>query len=319
MSDPQILVENILNALTAGILIGCIYGLMCVGLGLIFGVMRVVNFAQGDFLMLGMYAAYYLFTGWGLLNFLGPYAGPLLAAMLAGPMVFAGGVLLHRFIISRVSGLRTTASLDEGHFGQLIVTLGVSLILQNGGLIVFGSTPRSVRTPLSSSAWVIETPFYDSLIFLNKARLVSSVVAIIVAIVLYIVLERTRLGRSLRAAADNPTAATYAGVDVDRAHRIAFGLGSGITAVAGGLIATYISYSPFAGLDFVIIMYAGVVLGGMGSILGAFWGGLTVGFVQQFSGLVLPPQLQNAAIFVVFLLILILRPQGFFGRSAERA
>ncbi|PZW48051.1 amino acid/amide ABC transporter membrane protein 1 (HAAT family) [Humitalea rosea] len=319
MSDPQILVENILNALTAGILIGCIYGLMCVGLGLIFGVMRVVNFAQGDFLMLGMYAAYYLFTGWGLLNFLGPYAGPLLAAMLAGPIVFAGGVLLHRFIISRVSGLRTTASLDEGHFGQLIVTLGVSLILQNGGLIVFGSSPRSVRTPLSSSAWVIETPFYDSLIFLNKARLLSSVVAIAVAIILYVMLERTRLGRSLRAAADNPTAATYAGVDVDRAHRIAFGLGSGITAVAGGLIATYISYSPFAGLDFVIIMYAGVVLGGMGSILGAFWGGLTVGFVQQFSGLILPPQLQNAAIFVVFLLILVLRPQGFFGRSAERA
>jgi branched-chain amino acid transport system permease protein len=319
VSDAQILIENILNALTAGILIGCIYGLMCVGLGLIFGVMRVVNFAQGDFLMLGMYAAYYLFTGWGLLTFLGPYAGPLLSAMVAGPMVFAGGVLLHRFLISRVSGLRTTASLDEGHFGQLIVTLGVSLVLQNGGLILFGSSPRTVRTPLSSSAWVLDTPFFDASIFLNKARLVSSLVAVAVAIALYIMLERTRLGRSLRAAADNPTAATYAGVDVDRAHRIAFGLGSGITAVAGGLIATFLSYSPFVGLDFVIIMYAGVVLGGMGSILGAFWGGLTVGFVQQFSSLALPPQLQNAAIFVVFLLILILRPQGFFGRSAERA
>jgi len=319
MSDAQILVENFLNALTAGILVGCIYGLMCVGLGLIFGVMRVVNFAQGDFLMLGMYTAYYLVTGWGLLAFLGPYAGPLLAAVLAGPVVFAGGLLLHRFLISRVSGLRTTGSLDEGHFGQLIVTLGVSLVLQNGGLIVFGSTPRTVNTPMSSSAWVLETHIFDSLVFLNKARLISSLLAIIAAIALYFVLERTRLGRSLRAAADNPTAATYVGVDVDRAHRIAFGLGSGITAVAGGLIATFLSYSPFVGLDFVIIMYAGVVLGGMGSILGAFWGGLTVGFVQQFSGLVLPPQLQNAAIFVVFLLILLLRPQGFFGRSAERA
>ncbi|HWX47739.1 MAG TPA: branched-chain amino acid ABC transporter permease [Roseomonas sp.] len=319
MSDAQILIENFLNALTAGILVGCIYGLMCVGLGLIFGVMRVVNFAQGDFLMLGMYTAYYLVTGWGLLAFLGPYAGPLLAAILAGPVVFAGGLLLHRFLISRVSGLRTTGSLDEGHFGQLIVTLGVSLVLQNGGLIVFGSTPRTVNTPMSSSAWVLETHIFDSLVFLNKARLISSLLAIIAAIALYFVLERTRLGRSLRAAADNPTAATYVGVDVDRAHRIAFGLGSGVTAVAGGLIATFLSYSPFVGLDFVIIMYAGVVLGGMGSILGAFWGGLTVGFVQQFSGLVLPPQLQNAAIFVVFLLILLLRPQGFFGRSAERA
>lgn len=319
MSDAQILIENVLNALVAGVLIGCIYGLMCVGLGLIFGVMRVVNFAQGDFLMLGMYAAYYLFAGWGLLAFLGPYAGPLLAAVLAGPIVFAGGMLLHRFLISRVSGMRSAASADEGHFGQLIVTLGVSLILQNGGLIVFGSSPRTVRTPLSSSAWVLEVPFTDAMIFLNQARLVSSLLAVAVAIGLYVLLERTRLGRSLRAAADNPTAATYAGVDVDRAHRIAFGMGSGITAVAGGLIATFLSYSPFVGIDFVIIMYAGVVLGGMGSILGAFWGGLTVGFVQQFSALALPPQLQNSAIFVVFLLILILRPQGFFGRSAERA
>ena len=116
-------------------------------------------------------------------------------------------------------------------------------------------------------------------------------------------LEYTRLGKSLRAAADNPTAATYMGIDVDRAYRIAFALGCGITAVAGGLMATYLSFGPFIGLDYVIIMYSGVVLGGMGSILGAFWGGLTVGFVQQCSALVLPPQLQNAAIFVVFLLI----------------
>ena len=132
-------------------------------------------------------------------------------------------------------------------------------------------------------------------------------------------MEFTRIGKALRAAADNPTAATYMGIDVDRVYRIAFGLGSGITAIAGGLMATYLSFGPFIGFDYVIIMYSGVVLGGMGSIMGAFWGGLTVGFVQQFSALVLPPQLQNAAIFVVFLLIVLLRPQGLFGRSAERA
>ncbi len=319
MSDWQALVENVLNALATGVLVGCIYGLMCVGLGLIFGIMRVVNFAQGELLMLGMYVAFYLFTGWGLLAVLGPYAGPLLAALIAGPVVFCGGTLLHRLLISRVSGLSSQGSLDEGHFGQLIVTLGVSLVLQNGGLILFGSSPRSVRTPLSSSAWSFDTGIADAFLFLNKARLVSALVAIAVAAGLWVLLERTRLGRSLRAAADNPVAATYAGVDVGRAHRIAFGLGSGITAVAGGLIATFLSFSPFVGTDFVIIMYSGVVLGGMGSILGAFWGGLTVGFVQQFSALALPPQLQNAAIFVVFLLIVILRPQGLFGRSAERA
>jgi branched-chain amino acid transport system permease protein len=176
-----------------------------------------------------------------------------------------------------------------------------------------------VRTPLSSQAVLIEGFYGDATVFLNKARLIACGVAIVTAVVLYLVLEYTRLGKALRAAADNPTAATYMGIDVERAYRIAFGLGSGITAIAGALMATYLSFGPFIGLDYVIIMYSGVVLGGMGSILGAFWGGLTVGFVQQFSALILPPQLQNAAIFVVFLLIVILRPQGLFGRSAERA
>ena len=317
--DAEILIENVLNALTAGITIGCIYGLMCIGLGLIFGIMKIVNFAQGELLMLGMFTSLYLVTGGGVLAFLGPYIGPFVGALLAAPVVFIAGALMHKFLISRVSGLRTAGSADEGHFGQLIVTLGISLILQNGGLILFGSTPETVKTPLSSSAILIG-PFYgDATIFLNKARLIACGVAVLVAVALYLLLEYTRLGKSLRAAADNPTAATYMGINVDRTYRVAFGLGSGITAVAGGLMASYLSFGPFVGFDYVIILYSGVVLGGMGSILGAFWGGLTVGFVQQFSALILPPQLQNAAIFVVFLMIVLLRPQGLFGRSAERA
>jgi len=315
----EALIENVLNALAAGVMIGCIYGLMCIGLGLIFGIMKVVNFAQGELLMLGMFASFYLVTGGGVLVFLGPYIGPFVGALLAGPIVFVGGALMHRFLIARVSGLATSESQDDTHFGQLIITLGISLILQNGGLIVFGSTPLTVRTPLASRAVEIGPIYGDATIFLNKARLIACAVAIIAAVSLYLLLEYTRLGKALRAAADNPTAATYMGIDVNRAYRIAFGLGSGITAIAGGLMATYLSFGPFIGLDYVIIMYSGVVLGGMGSILGAFWGGLTVGFVQQCSSLILPPQLQNAAIFVVFLMIVLLRPQGLFGRSAERA
>jgi branched-chain amino acid transport system permease protein len=317
--DVEALIESVLNALTAGITIGCIYGLMCIGLGLIFGIMKVVNFAQGELLMLGMFASFYLVTGGGVLAFLGPYIGPFVGAILAGPIVFVFGALLHRFLISRVSGLRTAGSIDDGHFGQLIVTLGISLILQNGGMIVFGTIPQTVRTPLSSSAFLIGPVYGDATIFLNKAKLVACVVAIVTALILYFVLEYTRIGKALRAAADNPTAATYMGIDVDKYYRMAFGLGSGITAIAGGLMATYLSFGSFIGFDYVIIMYSGVVLGGIGSIMGAFWGGMTVGMVQQMSALVLPPQLQNAAIFIVFLLIVMLRPQGLFGRSAERA
>ena len=317
--DMEVLIESVLNALTAGITIGCIYGLMCIGLGLIFGIMKVVNFAQGELLMLGMFASFYLVASGGALAFLGPYVGPFVGALLAGPIVFVAGALMHKFFISRVSGLRTAGTIDDGHFGQLIITLGISLILQNGGMILFGSTPVSVRTPLSSSAFQLGPIYGDATVFLNKAKLIACAVAIVTALALYFVLEFTRIGKALRAAADNPTAATYMGINVDKYYRMAFGLGSGITAIAGGLMATYLSFGPFVGSDYVIIMYSGVVLGGIGSIMGAFWGGLTVGFVQQFSALILPPQLQNAAIFIVFLLIVLLRPQGLFGRSAERA
>ena len=317
--DIEVLIEAVLNALTAGITIGCIYGLMCIGLGLIFGIMKVVNFAQGEILMLGMFASFYLVTGGGVLAFLGPFVGPFVGALLAGPIVFVFGAMLHKFLIGRVSGLRTAGSIDDGHFGQLIVTLGISLILQNGGMIVFGTIPVTVRTPLSSSAFQLGPIYGDATVFLNKAKLVACAVAIVTALALYFVLEFSRIGKALRAAADNPTAATYMGIDVDRYYRMSFGLGCGITAIAGGLMATYLSFGSFVGFDYVIIMYSGVVLGGIGSIMGAFWGGLTVGFVQQVSALVLPPQLQNAAIFIVFLLIVLLRPQGLFGRSAERA
>ena len=237
--DLETLIESVLNALTAGITIGCIYGLMCIGLGLIFGIMKVVNFAQGELLMLGMFASFYLVTGGGVLAFLGPCIGPFVGAILAGPIVFVFGAMLHKFLISRVSGLRTAGSIDDGHFGQLIVTLGISLILQNGGMIVFGTIPVTVRTPLSSSAFLVGPVYGDATIFLNKAKLVACAVAIVTALTLYFVLEFTRVGKALRAAADNPTAATYMGIDVDRYYRMAFGLGSGITAIAGGLMATY--------------------------------------------------------------------------------
>jgi branched-chain amino acid transport system permease protein len=312
MTDWQWFIIDILQAFAAGLMVGGTYGLMCVGLGIIFGVMRVVNFAHGDFMMLGMYATYYLVTSFGVLAFLGPYAAPIVGAVLAGPIVFAIGWLLHRFLIAHVTGARVVSAEAEGHYSQIILTLGIALVLANGGLILFGSLPVSVQTPLSRESWEIGE------VLLNKARTVSFFIAVAFAILLYLFLTRTSLGKALRAAADNPIAAAYVGIDVDRAHRFAFGLGVGITAVAGGLIASSQSFQPYIGFDFVIVMYAGVVLGGMGSILGAFWGGLTIGLVQQMSTLVLPYQLQNTAIFVVFLLIIFLRPQGMFGRVWER-
>lgn len=311
-------IENILQALTAGLLVGAIYGLMCVGLALIFGVMRVINFAQGDFMMLGMYAAFYFFSAFGIQAAFGSSFGPYVAAILAGPLMFATGYVAHWALISRVSGTRAAVE-AEGHFAQLILTLGIALVLQNGGLIVFGSVLAGIQTPLSSSAWEIGPMWGNFLsVFVNKSRAISALLSIGAIIALTLLITRSRLGKSLRAAADNPEAATYMGIDVDVAHRIAFALGVSITAIAGGLLAVNYPFHPYVGLEYVIIMYAGVVLGGLGSIIGPFWGGMTIGLVQQLSTLVLPTQLQNTAIFVVFLLIVFLRPQGFFGRIVER-
>jgi branched-chain amino acid transport system permease protein len=314
----EVLIEQALQALTAGLLVGCVYGLLCVGLAFIFGIMRVINFAQGDFMMAGMYLAVAVAALLGG-NLFGA-ATPFVAAVLVGPPLFVAGAVLHRLLISRTTGLRAVGLSAEGHQAQLILTLGLALVLQNGALILIGTAPRTILTPLSASAWEIPLLYDDfSAVFVNHARTVAAAISVVTALALFRLINATRLGKSLRAAADNPEAATYMGIDVDRCHRIAFAIGTAVAGVAGGVIVTYYPAQPFVGVDFVIIMYAGVVLGGMGSIVGAFWGGMTIGLVQQLSTLVLPLQLQNAAIFAAFLAILLFRPQGLFGRNAERA
>lgn len=306
------IVETVLQTLVTGVLVGFLYGLMCVGLGMIFGVMRVINFAQGDFMMLGMYVA---IIAAGMMTGLGPSLTAVLAAILAGAVVFVVGYLVQILLLSKATGA-TSPGTGDGHYTQFIVTLGLALVMQNAALIYFGSTPRTISSPLASTAWQIN--FGDIYLFLNQGRVLAAFVAVLVSVVLFLFVTRTPLGRALRAAADNPNAAVYVGVRVDRAHRLAFAIGTGIAAMAGALLANYYTAQPFIGLEFVIVMYAGVVLGGMGSILGAFWGGMTIGIVQQLSSLLLPTQLQNTTIFVVFLAILLFRPEGFFGRSAER-
>jgi branched-chain amino acid transport system permease protein len=319
LSSSLILLENALQSLYTGLTVGAIYGLMCVGLALIFSVMRVINFAQGEFLMLGMYAALFAFTRLGLDAVFGPYVGPFVSAIVAGGIVFMAGVILYEIFLRRITGLQVARTEGGGHYPQLTLTLGLSLVLSNGGLILFGSSPVTMRTPMSSSAWEMGPLFGTEMtLFLNQGRTIASIVALAVAAAMAIFMSRARLGKVLRAAADNPEAATYMGIDVGRAHRLAFALGVAVTAVAGGLIAIYYPFHPYIGTEFVVVMYAGVVLGGMGSVGGALVGGITIGLVQQLSTLVLPNQLQNAAVFVAFLLIVLVRPQGLFGRSVER-
>jgi branched-chain amino acid transport system permease protein len=312
--------ENVLQSLVAGLLIGSMYGLMCVGLTIIFGVMRVINFAQGEFMMLGMYFTYFCFAWLGAEVYLDGLWFPFVLAVLAGPAVFLLGLILHRALINAVTGRRASQLEAQGHYAQLVLTLGIALVLQNGGLFLFGSNPVSVSNELSYSAWEWGPMVGDRVsVFVNQAQTISAIIALVVVMGFGLVMVKTRLGKSLRAAADNPDAATYMGIDVDRAHRIAFGFGIGITAIGGGLLASNVSFQPYIGTEYVIIMYAGVVLGGLGSIRGAFLGGLSIGILQQVSAIVLPNQLQGTVIFVCFLAVILFRPQGFFGREDRTA
>ena len=316
--DP-VVIENLLQRLVTGVLVGSMYGLLCTGLGMIFGVIRVINFAQGEFMMLGMYATLLVGAMLSVTLGLGPAAGAYLAIVIAAALLAGVGWALQRYVISRISGSRVVGSDNEGHFAQLILTLGLSLVISNLALIWFGSSARTVQSPLASSSWTFGPYTAGAItIFVNQARAIGCLGAIAASIGLYLIVQQTRSGTSMRAAADNPTAATLVGIDVDKAYARAFAIGSAATALAGGLIAMYYPFHPYIGFEFVIIMYAGVVLGGMGSMLGAFWGGFTMGLVQQLSTYFLPFPLQNATIFLLFLAVVLLRPQGLFGRSAER-
>ena len=317
-------IENVAQRIVTGTLVGSIYGLLCTGLGMIFGVIRVINFAQGEFMMLGMYTTLFVGAAIAAALAIGRAGGAYAAVGVAALVMAAVGWALQRYVIHHVSGSRVLSSESGGHFAQLILTLGLSLVISNLVLIAFGSSPRTVQSTLASSSWTLG-PFggdgSDAItIFVNQARAIGCVVALAVSAALWAFVQKTRTGTTMRAAADNPGAATLVGLDTEKAYAraFAFAIGIGATALAGGLIAMYYPFHPFIGFDFVIIMYAGVVLGGMGSMLGAFWGGFAIGLVQQLSTLFLPLQLQNATIFMLFLGVVLLRPQGFFGRSAER-
>jgi branched-chain amino acid transport system permease protein len=291
------MLAELFQYVATGLLVGGVYALMSIGLGLIFGVMRVVNFAQGDFMMLGMYLTYfYAISG---------HIDPLLGALLTLPPFFLLGVLVHRLVLSRVTGGGEPGRQQDA---QLIVTLGLSLVITNATTMILTPTPRGIRTAYATQAFVLGP------VLLNQARTYAFAMALVLAGVVYLFLTRTDLGKALRAAADDPEAAGYQGIDVRTMHGLAFGTGIALVAAAGGLLATYYPIEPNVAVNFIVLMFVAVVLGGLGSIPGAFVGGILIGLVQSLTLLVLPFQLQNVGVFVAFLLVLYLRPQGLFGR-----
>jgi branched-chain amino acid transport system permease protein len=288
--DLTLIAQGLLN----GILFGGVYSLMAVGLSLIFGVMRVVNFAHGDMMVWGMYLALVLAERARL----DPYLGFVVCA--AG--LFLLGAFVQRTLVDRI--------VESAHEMQILLMLGVALVLENTALVVFGPDPQRVPSPLSmATLWL-------GPLFVDLARLATFGIAVLFTGSLSLFLFRTRLGQLIRAAADNPYGALVIGADVQRIYMVAFGIGAACVGAAGALVSPVVPFQPSAGLSASVTSFNIVIIGGMGSLPGAFLGGLLVSIAESLGAVFLSPSLKELVGFALLILILLFRPAGLFGRRA---
>lgn len=283
---------NFLQLLINGILLGGIYALISIGLTLIWGVMQIVNFAHGEYLMLGMYATFWLFQLYGV--------DPYLSLLIVMPMLFLLGVITQRVVIDPI--------LDAPHVAQIFATVGLSIVLQNLALFFWKADYRSVRIP----AAIANLKFQGLVV--SFPRLMAFAITLAMVIALFLFLKKTYLGKALRATADHKQAAQLMGINVRHLYYLALGIGTACVGIAGGILMPMYAVFPTVGGYFVLIAFVVVVLGGMGSMAGAFIGGLIIGVVEAFSGFYLAPALKEVVYFLVFILILAFRPSGLMGK-----
>jgi branched-chain amino acid transport system permease protein len=290
MLDPIILASALVNGLT----MGAVYALVALGLTLIYGVLHIINFAHGALLMLAMFAAYFVFTRLGV----DPYwALPAMAAAF-----FALGYALQRWVIGKASHGR-----DEN---VLLVTLGVAIVVENAALFLWRSDTRTIETVYAFE--VVDLGFT----FVPVPRLVAFVGALLAALALWLLISRTDLGRAIRAVAKERQGARLVGIDVEHVFAVSFGIGTAVLGAAACLVLPMFYVTPQVGNAFVLVAFTVVVLGGMGSFAGALIGGLFVGVVESFGGLFLGESLGQIGIFLIFIVVLLLRPTGLFGARA---
>lgn len=290
MFDFSILFPSLLNGLTTG----AVYALIALGLTLIYGVLHIINFAHGAALMIALYAVYMLKQHWGI--------DPYMALPLVVPGMFVLGYALQRVIINRASHGK-----DEN---ILLVTLGLSIILENAALLFFKSDTRTIDTAYTLTTVAIG----PAMIALPK--LVAFAGALAVSGLLLWVVGKTDLGRAIRAVAKEKHGAKLMGIDVDHVYAMSFGIGLACLGAAACFLLPAYYVNPQVGNGFVLVAFTVVVLGGMGSFGGALLGGLLIGVVESLGGLYLGESLGQIGIFVIFIAVLLFRPQGLFGAKA---
>lgn len=284
--------ENFLNVLAAGLLLGGIYAVVSIGLNLIFGVVRIVNFAQGELIMLGMYLTAALFIAIDL--------DPYLSIFIVMPALFVLGAILQRFVLQPLQGEPMM---------QIFATFGLLMLFQNTVLAITRGENVSIDTAMG--AHVIQLGTMN----LSLTRVIVLIAATAIAIGLNVALKRTLIGKSIRAVAQDRQAARLMGINVERTYMLAFGVGAALAGLAGALLTPIYTLSPQIGGNFILAAFAVVVLGGLGSVTGAFIGGMIVGVIEAFAGFYIDPALKQAIWFLIFIVVLIVRPQGLMGQA----
>jgi branched-chain amino acid transport system permease protein len=286
--------EIFVQSLISGILIGGVYALIGIGLTIIFGVMRVINFAHGDLLMLGMYATFYLFTV-GKID-------PFLSILITIPLMFIVGGLLQKYLINRILG-----ALPQN---QILLTIGLGLVMSNSIMLAFTSDYKILTTTYSSSSFNLFG------ISISTPLAISFSITVAITVALYWFLLKTDTGQAIRATAQDREAAQLMGINVKRMSIIAFGLGAALAGTAGALISPTYYIFPQVGSTFTLKAFVITVLGGMGSIVGATLGGVLIGVAESVGGVYFGSGWKEVIVFVLFLLVLLFKPSGLFGKSS---
>jgi branched-chain amino acid transport system permease protein len=282
-----------LQSALSGILVGGVYALIGIGLTMIFGVMRVINFAHGDLLMLGMYLTWALFNAFGL--------DPYVSLAVTAPLMFLWGAFLQKVFINRVLG-----ALPQN---QILLTIGLGLIMSNAVMLVATSDYRILTTTYSSSSFDLGG------LSVSLPLLYSFLVTTGITVALFWFLSKTDTGQAIRATAQDRDAAQLMGINVKRMSVLAMGLGTALAGIAGALLAPTYYIFPQVGGPFTLKAFVVVVLGGMGSIVGATLGGILIGVTESLSAVYVASGLKELVVYVLFLLILLFRPAGLLGKS----
>ncbi|MDH7499835.1 MAG: branched-chain amino acid ABC transporter permease [candidate division NC10 bacterium] len=292
------MIQLLASASATGLMLGGLYGALAVGLSLIFGIIRVINFAHGAFLMLSMYASFWLWYFFRI--------NPYLSILLVGPFFFLFGYAVQQWII-RPMFVRERALVVEP-LGVLLLTAGLDLVLSNLALLFFKSDYRAVISPLSDLT--LRLGFLD----LNLPRFLLFLLSFAITGGLYWILNHTQVGIAIRSVGQNREAAALCGVNVYRIYSLTFGLGTAALAVAGAAMTPFYYVNPSMGTALGVKSFIVVVLGGLGSIPGALLGGLILGVVESVAAQFVPATTSVIFSFLLFIIVMLCRPKGLMGR-----